>query len=178
MSENVGERRLFDERFVACQDELYGYIASLLPRRHDADDVFQETSLKLLQNRDRYDPSRPFPPWAFSIALNEARMFMRKNRGKGGMFSETMLTTIAEEQYRSARLIDESLGRLADCLKKIAAEKRHLLEQCYAGSRSIKAIAASRGMEAETLYKQLERIRRVLLDCMRTELTREDKRDD
>lgn len=158
--------RVFDERFVACQDHLYGYIASLLPRRDDADEVFQETSLKLLQNRDKYDPARPFHPWAFSIALNEVRMFMRRGRRRGGTFSDSMLAAIAEEQFRSDELISESLGRLSDCLKRITPDKRGLLEQCYSSGDSIKTIAAGRGVQAETLYKQLERIRRVLFECM------------
>ena len=175
---NADTWQLFDERFVACQDQLYGYIASLLPRRDDADEVFQETSLKLLQNRSKYDPNRPFAPWAFSLALNQVRMFMRRNRHKGGMFSETMLTAIAEEQFRSAELIGESLSRLSDCLKQLATEKRYLLEQCYSGMHTIKAIAVSKGVRPEALYKQLERIRRVLLECMRVGYTQGDMRDD
>jgi len=174
MSEN-DERLLFDERFVACQDDLYGYIASFLPQRDAAGDVFQETSLKLLQNRNKYDPSRPFRPWAFSIAKNEVRLYIRRNHRKGGVFSESMLSAMAEEQFRSDKLIREWLSRLTECLKKLAEEKRRLLEQCYAGTSSIKAVAASRGMEAETLYKQLERIRRVLFDCMKADETSEAK---
>ena len=178
MSKDVDTWQLFDERFVACQDQLYSYIASLLPRRDDADEVFQETSLKLLQNRSKYDPNRPFAPWAFSLALNQVRMFMRRNRHKGGMFSEAMLAAIAEEQFRSAELIGESLSRLSDCLKQLAAEKRYLLEQCYSGMHTIKAIALSKGVQPEALYKQLERIRRVLLECMRVGYTQGDMRDD
>ncbi len=176
--QDVDPWQVFDECFVVCQDELYGYIASLLPRRNDADEVFQETSLKLLQNRGKYDPARPFAPWAFTIALNEVRMFMRRNRHRGGMFSEAMLTAMAEEQFRSAELLNKSLDRLAECLTKLAEEKRRLLEQCYAGASSIKAIAAGRNMQPDALYKQLERIRRVLLDCMRGDQIEEEMRDD
>jgi RNA polymerase sigma-70 factor, ECF subfamily len=178
MSESVKADQQFDERFVACQDELYGYIGALLPRRDDADEVFQETSLKLLQNRKKYDSSRPFRPWAFTIALNEVRLFIRRRRRGGVMFSDAMLTVVAEEQFRSDTMIRNALGQLADCLKKLAEEKRRLLEQCYAGTHTIKTIAARQGVEADALYKQLERIRRVLFDCMKGELGKEERRDD
>jgi RNA polymerase sigma-70 factor (ECF subfamily) len=178
MSEHADTTQSFDALFVACQDQLYGYIASMLPQRDHADEVFQETSLKLLQNRSKYDPSRPFAPWAFSIALNEVRMFVRRNRRKGGLFTEAALAAVAEEQFRSASLIAASLGRLSDCVKQLTPEKQRLLEQCYAGTQSIKAIATDKGVQPEALYKQLERIRRVLFDCMRVEPAREDRRHD
>ena len=166
MSHFVDANDLFNERFVSCQDQLYGYIASLLPQRNDADEVFQETSLKLLQNRSKYDTSRPFRAWAFAIALNEVRLFARRNRQKRGMLSESALAALADEQSRSSTLIDENLSRLSDCLKQLSVEKRRLLEQCYSGAHSIKSIAANHGLQAEALYKRLERIRRSLFECM------------
>lgn len=178
MFEDVDLGNLFNERFVACQDHLYGYIASLLPRRDDADEVFQETSLKLLQNRSKYDSERPFNAWAFAIALNEVRLFVRRNRQKGGTFSEAILTSLAEEQCRSADLIDENLGRLSECMKRLTAEKRRMLEQCYSGANSIKTIAANSGLQPEALYKRLERIRRVLLECMQVGHIQEGAGDD
>ncbi|MEN6407401.1 MAG: sigma-70 family RNA polymerase sigma factor [Thermoguttaceae bacterium] len=168
MAEYSKERHFFDERFVACQDHLFGYIASLLPRRDDVNEVFQETNLKLLQNWDKYDPSRPFLPWAFTIALNEVRSFVRRGNRKGGMLSDEMLTAVSEEQFRSARQIDESLNHLSECLGKLTAEKRALLRECYAGDQPIRAIAAGKHISADSLYKQLERLRRALLECMTT----------
>jgi RNA polymerase sigma-70 factor, ECF subfamily len=164
--------QLFNERLVASQDQVYGYILALLPNRGDADEVFQEASLKLLQNWEKYDPERPFAPWAFAIALNEVRLFARRNRHKGGMLSEAVLADVAEEQFRKNGSMDDSLNLLADCLKQLAAEKRDLLEQCYSGAQPIKAVAAMRRLSAEVLYKQLERIRRALWECMRTRFAR------
>jgi RNA polymerase sigma-70 factor, ECF subfamily len=166
MSDDFHKRQLFDQRFVASQDRLYGYIASLLPRRDDANEVFQETSLKLLQNWMKYDPARPFSPWAFTIALNEVRLFARRNRHKGGMLHDHVLTVIAEEQFRSAEKLDQSLGRLSDCLQQLSSEKRELLQECYSGERSIQSVAARRSVRPDALYKQLERLRHWLLNCM------------
>jgi RNA polymerase sigma-70 factor, ECF subfamily len=177
MSHDVGTKQLFDERFVAFQDTLFGYIASLLPRRDDADEVFQETSLKLLQNRDKYDPNRPFAPWAFTIALNEVRLFIRRNRHQGIVFSEPVLMTVAETQFRSDSMLTRSLDRLSECVKQLTAEKRLMLEQCYSGEQSIKTIAARNGIQPEALYKQLERTRRVLFQCMQAGYAGEDIRD-
>jgi RNA polymerase sigma-70 factor, ECF subfamily len=178
MSEDFRKRQLFDQRFVACQDRLYGYIASLLPRREDANEVFQETSLKLLQNWTKYDPARPFSPWAFTIALNEVRLFARRNRRKGGILSEAVLTAVAEEQFRAEEEIHQTLSRLSDCLKRLAAEKRALLQECYSGEQSIQAIAAGKRLRPDALYKQLERIRRWLLECMEGRYVQREPRDE
>lgn len=178
MSETIDANDLFNERFVGCQDQLYGYIASLLPQRNDADEVFQETSLKLLQNRSKYDHGRPFRAWAFAIALNEVRLFARRNRQTGKVLSESALAALADEQSRSSSLIDDSLGRLSDCIKRLSAEKQRLLEQCYSGVHSIKTIAASHGLQVEALYKRLERIRRSLFECMQVGHAERDNGDD
>ena len=56
----------FMELFVTAQSQVYGYIATLLPNRADADDLFQQTSLVLWRKREQYDPSRAFLSWALA----------------------------------------------------------------------------------------------------------------
>ena len=44
----------------------------------DADDLFQETWLRVVRAADRFDPSRRFSTWLFQIALNLARDWQRR----------------------------------------------------------------------------------------------------
>ena len=46
----------FARAFLQCQERVYGYIVTMLPNRHDAEDVFQQTSLILWQKWDQFDP--------------------------------------------------------------------------------------------------------------------------
>ena len=59
---------------LKSERELLRYVMVLVPNVNDARDVLQETAIALLRTIDKYDPDRPFVPWACRFALNEARM--------------------------------------------------------------------------------------------------------
>jgi DNA-directed RNA polymerase specialized sigma24 family protein len=70
-------KRSFAERFLCDQHRLYGYIATLVPSRADAEDIFQETSLLLWEKWCEFDQDRDLMPWACGIAHNVVRNFWR-----------------------------------------------------------------------------------------------------
>ncbi|MBV7276558.1 RNA polymerase sigma factor [Clostridium sp. PL3] len=45
-----------------------------------AEDVLQETFIKVLQKYSSYDTSKSFKPWVYSIAVNTVRNMIRKNK--------------------------------------------------------------------------------------------------
>jgi len=159
-------RRLFDEQFVRCQDHLYTYIASLVPNAQDVGELFQQTSLQLLQNWEKYDAQRPFMPWACAVALNEVRTFARQQRHRDRLLSDALLAAISETQFKAAEVIDARLDALGGCVEGLPPAKRALVEKCYSGECSIKDMAASMSLPPQTLYKRLERVRRELFQCI------------
>lgn len=68
----------FARLFIENQGRLYGYIATLLPNRDDAEEVLQRTSMVLWQKWENYETDRGFLPWARGIALNEVRNLLRQ----------------------------------------------------------------------------------------------------
>jgi len=61
---------------------LYGLCRTLCANVHDADDLYQETWLKVLRYIDRYDPEREFAGWLTTICVNiyrNSRKRMLKN---------------------------------------------------------------------------------------------------
>ena len=159
-------RRLFDEQFVRCQDRLYTYIASLVPDPQDASELFQQTSLQLLQSWKKYDPQRPFLPWACAVALNEVRTFAHRQRRRARLLSDALLAAVSETQFKAAAMIDARLDALSGCVEKLPGAKRALGEKCYSGESSIKDVAADMSLRPQTVYKRLERIRQELYRCM------------
>lgn len=55
------------------QRPLYGYLYRLLGSAEDADDLFQETFIRVLKHAARFDTSRRFRPWLYAIAGNLVR---------------------------------------------------------------------------------------------------------
>ncbi len=59
---------------------LYGYLRRMLGDRADAEDVFQETFLRVHQHAGRYRHGAPFRPWLYKIATNLCRDRLRRRR--------------------------------------------------------------------------------------------------
>ena len=57
---------------------LYGLCRSLCASPFDADDLYQETWLKVIRFFPQYDPSRDFEPWLARICINTYRSAWRR----------------------------------------------------------------------------------------------------
>lgn len=60
----------FEKNLVAMQDELHRFAYKLTSDSSDADDLLQETSLKALDNEDKYMPGTNFKGWMYTIMRN------------------------------------------------------------------------------------------------------------
>lgn len=60
----------FQSDLVAVQDELLRYAYKLTMDRDEAYDLLQETSLKALDNQDKYTPDTNFKGWMYTIMRN------------------------------------------------------------------------------------------------------------
>jgi RNA polymerase sigma-70 factor (ECF subfamily) len=57
--------------------ELYDFVFRFTRSSAAADDVVQESFLQVHVSADRFDPSRRFKPWLFTIGANKARDWLR-----------------------------------------------------------------------------------------------------
>jgi RNA polymerase sigma-70 factor (ECF subfamily) len=78
----AGDSELFWSLVMPYQRSLQVTAYSLLRNVDDAAEVVQETMLKALQSLDRLREEKSFKGWLHKIAINEARMRLRKNRGE------------------------------------------------------------------------------------------------
>jgi RNA polymerase sigma-70 factor, ECF subfamily len=171
--ENTAARKRFDEQFVRSHRHVFRYIAALVPNRDDAEEVFQETCLKILEKWRDFDAERPMVPWACGIAQNMARKFYERNRRRGLPLSEIAIAAVSETQHRLSAEVDLRLQKLPDCLQRLTDQQRCLLEQCYGQQGSIRAVAEASHLDPNTVYKRLERIRRNLFECIELAITKE-----
>jgi RNA polymerase sigma-70 factor (ECF subfamily) len=164
----------FVERFIRSQDRIYAYVVTLLPNRADAEEVFQQTSLVLWKKWQEFDRERDFVRWACGIAYLEVRNYLRKKRDAGRLFlSEEVLADVAAVRLEAQDLLEARRQALATCLTRLNPTQRALLERCYAGPESVKAVAAEIGRTANALYLILKRLRRVLFECINRVLSAE-----
>ena len=73
-----GERELFYELVRPYQRSVYLVAYSVLQNEADAEDIAQEAMLKALKHIDSFRGESKFATWLISIAVNAARMRVRK----------------------------------------------------------------------------------------------------
>lgn len=64
-----GDSSAFDVLFLRYQPRLRAVFARSFSDHQAVEDLVQATFLKLHRGRERYDSSRPFRPWLFTIAM-------------------------------------------------------------------------------------------------------------
>ena len=156
----------FMRLFLEAERELLRYVMALVPNVCDARDVVQETAVALWQAREKYDPSRPFVPWACRFALNEARMHLRKEARRRRWLDEDVAALLEERRVEMALSLDLRREHLRECLTKLPEAQRQLVRGYYFDEQNIEAMARSLGRGAEAIYKSLQRIRLALHQCI------------
>jgi RNA polymerase sigma-70 factor (ECF subfamily) len=64
----AGDEKAYRELVELYQARIYSLSLRMVRRAEDAQDVTQETFVRMFRALDRYDPQRPFAAWLFSIA--------------------------------------------------------------------------------------------------------------
>jgi len=73
-----GDRSALRTLIERHKNDLLRFLTRLTGDRDAAEDAFQETFLQFHLSARRFDTSRRFKPWIFTIAANKARDAMRK----------------------------------------------------------------------------------------------------
>ena len=156
----------FVHLFSRNSHRIFAFIYSLLPYRSDAEDVFQQTSLILWRDFSRFDQDRSFAAWANGIAFNTVRNFQRTRARSRLIFSEKLMSALAQERSTGQVESDQRRDALDDCIHKLPAADRDLVQHIYEDGTSIKEHAKSIGRAVQTLYNRLNLIRNGLLECI------------
>lgn len=157
----------------SSQDKVYRYIFTLLPNEQDARDVLQETCVALCRKFDEYDESKPFLPWAYRFAYLEVLKYRQRRQRAGMTFGEDVVHLLAQERDRQSELLDARLRALEECLSKLPPADSELIRGRYHAGLPISELAEQVAMSHRTLFRNLERVRRLLFDCITRHLSAE-----
>ncbi len=77
-----GDIKAFETLFRRYQAEVYGWIVRIVRDPGAAEDLTLETFWRIYRARARFDPRRPFVPWARRIATNLALDYLGRRRAE------------------------------------------------------------------------------------------------
>ena len=160
-------RDAFARLFAKYDRWLYGYLVTLLGSSADAEEVFQEVCVVVWRMYDQFELGTDFVKWVGVIAYNQVRKFRRTTRRVGFQLSDETCQRLAADAARGADLFEFRRDALRKCLAKLTPSDRQLVQRCYSDVQAnFNAIAAELNRPANTVYKALNRIRKVLHDCI------------
>lgn len=151
---------------LRSEREVLRYIMAIVPQAGDAQEVFQETAVALWKQIDKYDPSKPFTPWACRFAANKAREHLRNSGRWNGFLNEDIASMLLARREELAPNFDQRVVPLRDCLSELTKNNRTLIEKYYFDQASVEEAASEVGRSVAATYKSLQRIRAALMECI------------
>jgi RNA polymerase sigma-70 factor (ECF subfamily) len=148
------------------KNPLVNFVFRYLGDLDQADDVVQETFIKVYQNKDLYRPIAKFSTWIYTIATNLAKTQLR-NRNKRSIFSLHRGKRdeaegdfeIRDDRYPADRLAESSLAQdiIQRALAALPEQYREAVILSDIQELSYDEICAITGMNMGTLKSRLNR---------------------
>jgi RNA polymerase sigma-70 factor (ECF subfamily) len=164
-----GSVAAFQNLYERHHRSLFTFLLRLLADRPTAEDMLQESFLRVYLHRESYRPTAAFRTWLFTIARNLAVDHLRK----GGIARESLqpadrLTGIPDAAPNPLRRVEagEQVKRLEDAVRQLPPGQREvLLLSRYAGL-SHAEIAQVTGSSPEAIRAALHRALNRLRDLL------------
>jgi RNA polymerase sigma-70 factor (ECF subfamily) len=165
---------LLDELIARYQYRLPRYLWSLTGNREAAEDLFQDTWIRVLEKGHQYDPRWRFEAWLFSIARNLAIDLLRRRQPES---LDALLNPGDEGAAREwpdresptpleAVVAGEQSERVAALLRRLPPDAREVLVLRFQEDMNLDEIAevvkAPLSTVKSRLYRGLETFRHLL----------------
>ncbi len=158
----------FGPLYEAHFNVVFGFIFKRLRDQEATAELTSMVFLKALHALPRYEwTGAPFSSWLISIALNETRLYFRRNKTDVTVpISETDVTQLREELNNDEDL-EQSLARLADSLGRLESEEQELIElrffEHYSFAQMGEILSISSDNAKTRTYRALARLRTLML---------------
>lgn len=158
-----GDLEALDALLARYQNRLYRYLLRLVREPAAAEDLFQQTWLRVAQQIHRYDQRHVFDAWLFTLARNLAIDHLRRNRPEsldeplpsGGTPADHLLA--AGPDAFDAAFAAERRGLLAAALGELPVAYREVLTLRFEEEMKLEEIAEVLASPLSTVKSQLRR---------------------
>ncbi|HUF11854.1 MAG TPA: sigma-70 family RNA polymerase sigma factor [Longimicrobiales bacterium] len=164
----AGEARAFDELMRRYQDRLTNFVFRMIGDRGRSEDLVQETFVRVYRHLHRFDQSKKFSTWVYTIASNLAKNELR-NRSRNPLVLFQAIKANWDADHRPLEWEDNTY-RPDDLYRK-----RHLREQVEKAVDKLpthhREVFVLREIEGKT-YEEIAEITGVNLGTVKSRLNR------
>ncbi len=178
----AGKTRAYDELIRRHSRKLNAMLIQMLNSEADAYDIAQESFLKAFHSLRYFKGNSSFYTWLYSIALNNARNFLRKrkrernysldNDEKGNPLekdSELADSKLESDPIRTAQ-VNDLRGKLARAIAQLSPAHQEVVNLCDIQGLSYPQIAKLINISEGTLRSRLHYAHRQLQGLLSDEV--------
>jgi len=168
----AGDQQAFQEIVERHQSKVFSIIYGIVRSRNDAEDIAQQVFTKVYFSIKNFDLRSSLLTWIYKITVNECYDYLRKQKVRRLVYEADMSEEEAQrlqntESPASRRVpIDQDLERrdfVMKLLMKVPEEDRMLLIEKEVEGRTVEELAASTGLNENTIKVKLFRARQKLV---------------
>jgi RNA polymerase sigma-70 factor (ECF subfamily) len=153
-----GEKYCMQELIKRHKDRVYTYILLIVKNPHVADDLFQDTFIKVIKSleKKKYKDEGRFLSWVIRIAHNLTIDYFRKNKNQNTysnddgeidlLNSPKFSDTTVEEQL----IDDQKVKDVRFLIDKLPKDQKQVVLMRHYGDMSFKEIAEQTGVSINT----------------------------
>jgi RNA polymerase sigma-70 factor, ECF subfamily len=181
-----GDLDALAELISRYQNRLYRYLLRMVRQAPEAEDLFQQTWLRVVEKIRAFDPNRNFDAWLFTLARNLAIDHLRRiqPRSLDEPVSDGASTETAADRLPSGEppAVDrvfrtERRSRVAEAMAMLPAIYREVLVLRFEEEMKIEEIAQVTGAPLSTVKTRLRRSLDQLRRCLETQFPGADWHD-
>ena len=158
---------------------VFHFLCRLTGNEEDANDLAQETFVRVFKSRDRFDPGQKFSTWLFTIAANLGRNHFRWRArhpnisletpiGDGGEATQTLGNTLpsAAPNPNEQTLAGERAAAVRQAVAALPEDLREAIVLCEWEECSVAEAATILGSTPKAVESRLYRARRHLREAL------------
>lgn len=163
-----GDVEAFQAVYDAFRSDVHAFLSRIVLDPDAADDLLQDTFLRVFREAARYDPCRPLEPWIFRIARNLAldHLRSRKRRTHTSMTaSDESTIDVADDTTDpvDAAVSREREALLREGLSRLRPSQREIFVLIDLEGRKYEEVANLLGISVKAVGARLRKARRRFL---------------
>ena len=163
----LGDRAAFRALYAATSAKLFGICLRVLKNKADAEDVLQESYVKIWHNAARYQVSGYSPmTWLITIARNQSIDRLRARKPYAAELGEAEEVADLGATPEQAVLQGGEAERLRLCLEKLSPGRAEAVKAAYMEGYSYQELADRLNQPINTVRTWLRRSLISLKECL------------
>lgn len=163
----AGNRQAFEALYERTSAKLYGICVRVVGNEHDAQDVLQETYIRIWQKADRFDSTMASPiTWLSVLARNKAVDRLRQKAAPTQELESAYGVQDAGPSPFDLFEQEQGRSRLADCLGELEEGPRSAIRSAFLDGVAYPELAQRQGVPLGTMKSWIRRGLQRLRGCL------------